>query len=137
MTVWLAALLTIAIPFLAVGALLRFSERLQDRRGPGGERLIEINAPVDWGLSAAGHPAGPQRLFVGIGLCKALPPRTGGAEGAERVGAVVRVTAKLFGAESAGKRLEIVLQPAARSMPSTAAEPSSTRAVATDQRLAA
>ena len=132
MTVWLAALLTIAIPFLAVSALLRFSERLQDRRELERERQIELTDAIHWEFGAVAAPVVRQRWFGGWRVSMAIP-----LDRAGEVGAVVRLTAKLFRAESAGKRLEIVLQPAARSMPSTAAEPSSTRAVATDQRLAA
>ena len=41
MTVLLAALVIVAIPFLAVSALLKLSERLQDRRDFERDRQIE------------------------------------------------------------------------------------------------
>ena len=133
MTVWLAALLTIAIPFLAVSALLRFSERLQDRRELERERQIELTDAIHWEFGAVTAPVVRQRWFGGWRVSMAVP-----LDRAGEVGAVVRLTAKLFRADSAGKGLEIVLQPAARSVPSVAVEPSSARAAATDdQRLAA
>ena len=132
MTVWLAALLTIAIPFLAVSALLRFSERLQDRREHEREHQIELTDAIHWEFGAVAAPVVRQRWFGGWRVSMAIP-----LERAGEVGAVVRLTAKLFRADSAGKGLEIVLQPAARSVPSMDAEPSSARAATTDQRLAA
>src|SRR5262249_10487513 len=133
MTVWLAALLTIAIPFLAVSALLRFSERLQDRRELERERQIELTDAIHWEFGAVAAPVVRQRWFGGWRVSLAVPPdRAGG------VGAGGRRPAQPVPAGSAGKGLEIVLQPAARSVPSVAVEPSSARAAATDdQRLAA
>ena|SRR5499426_2150153 len=132
MTVWLAALLTIAIPFVAVSALLRFSERLQDRRELERERQIELTDAIHWEFGAVVAPVVRRRFFGGWRVSMAIP-----LDRAGEVGAVVRLTAKLFRADGAGKGLEIVLQPAARSVPSRAAEPSSARSAATDQRLAA
>src|SRR5262244_2368451 len=132
MTVWLAALLTIAIPFLAVSALLRFSERLQDRREHERERQIELTDAIHWEFGAVAAPVVRQRWFGGWRVSMAIP-----LDRAGEVGAVVRLTAKLFRADSARKGLEIVLRPAARSVSSMATEPSSARPAATDQRLAA
>ena len=56
MTVLLAALATIAIPFLAVSALLRFSERLQDRQEMARERQIELTDAIHWELGAVAAP---------------------------------------------------------------------------------
>src|SRR5262245_62468445 len=91
MTVLLAALATIAIPFLAVSALLRFSERLQDRQEMARERQIELTDAIHWELGAVAAPVVRRRLFGGWRVSMAIPlDRVG------EVGGVVRLSAKLF-----------------------------------------
>ena len=128
MSVLLAALATIAIPFLAVSALLRFSERLQDRQEMARERQIELTDAIHWELGAVAAPVVRHRLFGGWRVSMAIPlDRVG------EVGAVVRLTAKLF--RSAAEPLEIVLRPAARSAQPVAVDPPAPRS--TPRQLAA
>lgn len=128
MTVLLAVLVTIGIPFLAVSALLRFSERLQDRQEMARERQIELTDAIHWELGAVTAPVVRHRLLGGWRVSMAIPlDRVG------EVGAVVRLTAKLF--RSGVEPLEIVLRPAARSAPSVALDPPAPRS--TPRQLAA
>ena len=62
MTVLLAALVIVAIPFLAVSALLKLSERLQDRRDVERDRQIELTDAIHWELGAIAAP-----VVVGAG----------------------------------------------------------------------
>jgi hypothetical protein len=127
MTVLLAALVTIGIPFLAVSALLRFSERLQDRQELARERQIELTDAIHWELGAVAAPVVRHRLFGGWRVSMAIPlDRVG------EVGAVVRLTAKLF--RSVAEPLEIVLRPARSAQP-VAVDPPAPRS--TPRQLAA
>jgi hypothetical protein len=128
MTVLLAALVTIAIPFLAVSALLRFSERLQDRQELARERQIELTDAIHWELGAVAAPVVRHRLVGGWRVSMAIPlDRVG------EVGAVVRLTAKLF--RNGGEPLEIVLRPAVQSAQPLVADPPAPRS--TPRQLAA
>jgi hypothetical protein len=126
MTVLLAVLVTIGIPFLAVSALLKFSERLQDRQEAARERQIELTDAIHWELGAVAAPVVRHRLFRGWRVFMAIP-----LDRAGEVGAVVRLTAKLFRNGSAAEPLEIVLRPAARSAAPLSLDPPAPRSTTT------
>ena len=92
------------------------------------ERQIELTDAIHWELGAVAAPVVRHRLFGGWRVSMAIPlDRVG------EVGAVVRLTAKLF--RSAAEPLEIVLRPAARSAQPVAVDPPAPRS--TSQQLAA
>ncbi len=110
MTVLLVALVIVAIPFLAVSALLKLSERLQDRRELERDRQIELTDAIHWEL--------PLDRSV-------------------EVAALVGLVAKQFGADPTAERLEIVLKPATWNLRSVAVRSETSRQLPTDRPLAA
>ena len=106
MTVLLAALVIVAIPFLAVSALLKLSERLQDRRDFERDRQIELTDAIHWELGAVAAPVVRRRRGGGWRVSMAIPLDRSG-----EVAALVGLVQKHFGAGPAAERLEIVLTP--------------------------
>ena len=132
MTTLLTALVVLAIPCLAVGALLAFAERREDRRALARDRQIALTDAIHWELGAVAaptvilHPRGGWRVSIAVPL-----------EQPAVVAAILRVTACLFAAEKTAERLEIVLTPRSSHGWSPVALPQASRPVASDRPLAA
>ena len=129
MIVLLAALVIVAMPFLAVTLLLKLSERLQDRRDLERDRQVELTDAIHWELGAVAAPL-VHRIRRGWRVSMALP-----LDRSVEVATIVRLTAKQFG--QTGERLEIVLRPAMWPARPVAAEPPALRPITTDRPLAA
>jgi hypothetical protein len=132
MTTVVAILLVVAIPFVAVSALLRLAERLQDRRDLQRDRQIMLTDAIHWELGAVAAPVVHWRPGGGWRVSMAVP-----FDRPAVVAALLRVTARHFAAEKAAERLEIVLRPdtfGARPLPQQLDAP---RQAATDTPLAA
>ena len=132
MTVLLAALVIVAIPFLAVTALLKLSERLQDRRELERDRQIELTDAIHWELGAVTAPVVRQRFGGGWRVSMAIP-----LERSAEVAALVSLTARQFNADKAAGRLEIVLRPATSNAKPLGVQPQAPRQVTTNRPLAA
>ena len=132
MTVLLAALVIVAIPFLAVSALLKLSEHLQDRRELERDRQIELTDAIHWELGAVAAPVVRQRLGGGWRVSMAVP-----LDRSVEVAALVNLTAKHFNAGTAGEGLEILLKPATWNVRPLNAQPQAPRQVTTNRPLAA
>jgi hypothetical protein len=132
MTVLLAALVIVAIPFLAVTALLKLSERLQDRRELERDRQVELTDAIHWELGAVAAPVVRQRFAGGWRVSMAIP-----LERSAEVAALVSLTARQFNADKAAGRLEIVLSPAASNGKPLGVQPQAPRRVTTNRSLAA
>jgi hypothetical protein len=132
MTVLLAALVIVAIPFLAVSALLKLSEHLQDRRELEGDRQVELTDAIHWELGAVAAPVVQRRLGGGWRVSMAVP-----LDRAAEVAALVHLTAKHFSGETATKSLEIVLRPATWNVRPLGIQPQAPRQVTTNRPLAA
>lgn len=132
MTVLLAALVIVAIPFLAVSALLKLSERLQDRRELERDRQVELTDAIHWELGAIAAPVVRHRRGGGWRVSMAVPLDRSG-----EVAALVRLVGRQFGADKAAERLEIVLRPAAWSVRAVGARSETPRQITTDRPLAA
>jgi hypothetical protein len=132
MTVLLVALVIVAIPFLAVGALLKLSERLQDRRELELERQIELTDAIHWELGAIAAPVVRQRRGGGWRVSMAFP-----LDRSAEVATLVKLTARHFNAGPAAARLEIVLTPATWDVRALGAEPHTPRQITTNRPLAA
>jgi hypothetical protein len=107
MTALVAALLMVAIPFVAVNALLVLVERLQNRRDSERDRQIMLTDAIHWELGAAAAPVvsrrrgGGWRVFMAVSLDRPA-----------EVAALLRVTQRHFSADGDGtESLEIVLTP--------------------------
>ena len=131
MTVLLASLVIVALPFLAVTMLLKLTERLQDRRDLERDRQVELTDAIHWELGAVAAPL-VRRVRRGWRVSMAIPLDRSG-----EVAAIVRLTAKHFSAGTIGERLEIVLRPATWPARPLAAQPQALRPVTTDRPLAA
>lgn len=131
MTVLLASLVIVALPFLAVTMLLKLTERLQDRRDFERDRQIELTDAIHWELGAVAAPV-VRRVRRGWRVSMAIPLDRSG-----EVAAIVRLTAKQFGAGTTGERLEIVLSPSTWLARPVAAHPQVLRPATTDRPLAA
>ena len=129
MIVLLAALVIVAMPFLAVTLLLKLSERLQDRRDLERDRQVELTDAIHWELGAVAAPL-VHRIRRGWRVSMALP-----LDRSVEVATIVRLTAKQFG--QPGERLEIVLRPATWPARPVAVEPQALRPITTDRPLAA
>jgi hypothetical protein len=131
MTALLTALVVLAIPFLAVTALLVFVERREDRRQLARDRQIALTDAIHWELGAVAaptvtrRPRGGWRVYIPVSL-----------ERPAVVAAILRVTASHFAAEKTAERLEIVLTPSFRDW-SPIAQSQASRPVASDRPLAA
>jgi len=132
MTALLAALVIVAIPFLAVTALLKLSERLQDRRELERDRQIELTDAIHWELGPIAAPVVRRRLAGGWRVSMAVP-----LERSAEVAALVSLTARQFDAERAAERLEIVLSPPTWNVRPSSVQPEVPRQVTTNRPLAA
>jgi hypothetical protein len=107
MTALVAALLMVAIPFVAVSALLTFVERLQNRRDFQRDRQIMLTDAIHWELGAAAAPVVSRRRGGGWRVAMAVP-----LDRPVEVAALLRVTERHFSADEEGTdSLEIVLTP--------------------------
>jgi hypothetical protein len=132
MTALLAALVIVAIPFLAVTALLKLSERLQDRRELERDRQVELTDAIHWELGPIAAPVVHRRFDGGWRVSMAIP-----MDRSADVAALVSLTARKFHADKAAERLEIVLSPATWSVRPLSAQPEASRQVTTNRPLAA
>lgn len=132
MTVLLAALVIVAIPFLAVSALLKLSERLQDRRDFERDRQIELTDAIHWELGAVAAPVVRRRRGGGWRVSMAIPLDRSG-----EVAALVRLVQEHFGAGPAAERLEIVLTPPTWNVRPLGVRSEASRQIPTDRPLAA
>jgi len=131
MSVLLGLLMIVAMPCLAVTLLLKLTERLQDRRDLERDRQVELTEAIHWELGAVAAPV-VRRIRRGWRVSMALP-----LDRSVEVAAIVRLTAKHFGAEKVGERLEIVLSAATWPARAQTAESQTPRPVITDRPLAA
>jgi hypothetical protein len=131
MTVLLVALVIVAIPFLAVTALLKLSERLQDSRELERDRQIELTDAIHWELGAIAAPLVRRRRGGGWRVSMAVP-----LDRSVEVAALVSLVAKHFSADTVAERLEIVLKPATWNLRSMVGRETS-RQIPTDRPLAA
>jgi len=107
MTALVAALLMVAVPFVAVSALLVLAERLQNRRDSERDRQIMLTDAIHWELGAAAAPVVTRRLGGGWRVFMAVP-----LDRPAEVAAILRVTEHHFSANEEGiEPLEIVLTP--------------------------
>ena len=104
MTALVAIFVFVAIPFVAVSALLRLVERLQDRRDLQRDQQIMLTDAIHWELGAVAAPVVSRRPGGGWRVSMAVP-----IDRPAVVAALLRVTARHFAAEKAAERLEIVL----------------------------
>src|SRR5713101_1448201 len=106
MTALIGALVMLAIPFLAVSALLAFAERRQDRRDAELARQIMLTDAIHWELGAAAAPV-VNRRRGGWRVTMAVP-----LDRPTDVAAILRVTQSHFSAtENDTGSLEFVLTP--------------------------
>jgi len=107
MTTVVAAFVIVAIPFVAVSALLRLAERPQDRRDLQRDRQIMLTDAIHWELGAVAAPVVSRRLGGGWRVFMAVPLD----RPAEVVG-ILRVTEHHFSTDGEGTEpLEIILTP--------------------------
>ena len=132
MIVLLTALVIVAIPFLAVSALLKLSEHLQDRRELERDRQVDLTDAIHWELGAIAAPVVRRRLGGAWRVSMAIP-----LERSTEVAALVALTSKHFGAEKATERLEIVLRPANWNVRPVAVQSETPRQITNDRPLAA
>lgn len=132
MTVLLAVLAFLAFPFLAVSALLKLSEHLQDRRELERDRQIELTDAIHWELGAVAAPVVRRRRGGGWRVSMAVP-----LDRSTEVAALVNLTAKHFSGNTAAESLEIVLRPAPWNVRPLAVLPQAPQQVTTNRPLAA
>ena len=107
MTALVAALVMVAVPFVAVSALLALVERLQNRRDSERDRQIMLTDAIHWELGAAAAPVVRHRRGGGWRVFMAVP-----LDRPAEVAALVRVTQCHFSADKEGtESLEIILTP--------------------------
>lgn len=107
MTALIAALVLVALPFVAVSAVLLVVERFQDRRDSERDRQIMLTDAIHWELGAAAAPVVSRRLRGGWRVFMAVP-----FDRPVEVAALLRVTHHHFAADAKGaESLEIVLTP--------------------------
>lgn len=133
MTALIAALVMVAIPFVAVRVLLALVERLQNNRDSQQDRQIMLTDAIHWELGAAAapfvrrRPGGGWRVFMAVPLDRPA-----------EVAAILRVTQRHFSADAEGaERLEIILTPYRPFAPAHAVKSLAPSRGATDTRLAA
>lgn len=132
MTVLLAVLAFLTFPFLAVSALLKLSEHLQDRRELERDRQIELTDAIHWELGAVAAPVVRRRRRGGWRVSMAVP-----LDRSAEVAALVNLTAQHFSGNTAAERLEIVLTPATWNVRSLSVQSQAPRQITTDRPLAA
>ena len=106
MTTLVAVLVIVAIPLLAVSALLKFVERRQDRRDLQRDKQIMLTDAIHWELGAVAAPVVSRRPGGGWRVSMAVP-----LDRPAVVATLLGVTARHFAAEKIAERLEIVLRP--------------------------
>jgi hypothetical protein len=131
MTVLLTALVVLAIPCLALTALLLFIERREDRRQLTRDRQIALVDAIHSELGAAAAPT-VTRGRGGWRLSMVVP-----LERPAVVADLLRLTEAHFAPEKTTERLEIVLHPDSFQRWSPAALPKPSRRVASGRPLAA
>ena len=132
MTVLIAALVIVAIPFLAVSALLKLSERLQDRRDSERDRQIELTDAIHWELGAVAAPVVRRRRGGGWRVTMAIPLDKSG-----EVAALVSLVQKHFGPGPGAERLEIGLTPPTWNVRPLGVRSETSRQIPPDRPLAA
>jgi hypothetical protein len=132
MTVLLTALVVLAIPCLALSALLVFIERREDRRQLTRDRQIALVDAIHSELGAVAAPTVTRRRGGGWRVSMLVP-----LERPAVVADLLRLTATHFAAERTAERLEIVLSPDSFQRWSSAALPKPSRPVASGRPLAA
>ena len=106
MTTLIAALVMVAIPFVAVSAVLTVVERLQNRRDSERDRQIMLTDAIHWELGAVAAPVvswrrGGWRVLMAVPFDRPV-----------EVAALLRVTQRHFSESGNGlEPLEIVLTP--------------------------
>jgi hypothetical protein len=131
MTVLLTALVVLAIPCLALSALLVFIERREDRRQLTRDRQIALVDAIHGELGAAAAPTVTRRRS-GWRVSMVVP-----LERPAVVADLVRLTAAHFATEKSAEGLEIVLTPDSFQRWSPAALRQPSRPVASGRPLAA
>ena len=106
MTTLVGIFALVAIPFVAVSALLRLVERRQDRRDLQRDQQIMLTDAIHWELGAVAAPVVRRRSDGGWRVSMAVP-----FDRPAVVTALLGVTARHFAAEKRAGRLEIVLRP--------------------------
>jgi len=132
MTTLVGIFVIAAIPFVAVSALLRLAERLQDRRDLQRDQQIMLTDAIHWELGAVAAPVVTRRPGGGWRVSMAVP-----IERPAVVAALLRVTARHFAAEKVAERLEILLRPDTSGARPLSQELGAPRQAATDTPLAA
>jgi len=132
MTTLVGIFVIAAIPFVAVSALLRLAERLQDRRDLQRDQQIMLTDAIHWELGAVAAPVVTRRPGGGWRVSMAVP-----IERPAVVAALLRVTARHFAVEKATERLEIVLRPDTSGVRLLSQELGAPRQAAIDTPLAA
>jgi len=132
MTALVAIFVIVAIPFVAVSALLRLVERRQDRRDLQRDQQILLTDAIHWELGAVAAPVVSRRPGGGWRVSMAVP-----LDRPAVVAALLRVTARHFAAEKAAERLEIVLRPDTFGVRPRSSWLEAPRQAATDTPLAA
>jgi len=132
MTALAAIFVVAAIPFLAVSALLKLAERLQDRRDLQRDQQIALTDAIHWELGAVAAPVVSRRPGGGWRVSMAVP-----IDRPAVVAALLRVTARHFASEKAAERLEILLRPDTFGVRPLSQQLGAPRQAATDTSLAA
>ena len=132
MTALVAILVILAIPFLAVRALLALAERLEDRRELTRYRQIELTDAIHWELGAVAAPVVRRRLSGGWLVSMTVP-----LDRPALVASILQLTGRHFASSAEAERLEIVLTPDTSNVWPRAAESLAPRQVITDRPLAA
>jgi hypothetical protein len=132
MTTLVGIFVIAAIPFVAVSALLKFAERLQDRRDLQRDQQIMLTDAIHWELGAVAAPVVQRRPGGGWRVSMAVP-----IDRPAVAAALLRVIARHFAAEKAPERLEIVLRPDTFGVRLLSQELGVPRQAATDTPLAA
>ncbi len=131
MTVLLTALVVLAIPCLALSALLVFIERREDNRQLTRDRQIALVDAIHSELGAAAAPTVTRRRG-GWRVSMVVP-----LERPAVVADLLRLTADHFATEKTAERLEIVLTPESFQRWSPVSLPKPSRPVASGRPLAA
>ena len=132
MTTLVGIFVIVAIPFIAVSALLRLVERRQDRRDLQRDQQIMLTDAIHWELGAVAAPVVSRRPGGGWRVSMAVA-----IDRPAVVAALLRVTARHFAAEKAAERLEIVLRPDTFGVRPLSQQLDAPRQAATDRPLAA
>lgn len=133
MTALIAALVMVAIPFVAVSAMLTLVERLQTGRDAERDRQIMLTDAIHWELGAAAAPVVNRRFGGGWRVFMAVP-----FDRPADVAALLRVVQRHFSATEEGtESLEIVLTPNKSAVAPSVAKSLAPARGTTETRLAA